>query len=96
MEGTPRYRGSSVGLGEPEEIYWINEEKVTKEEWLQFWKKYADHKNRENLEEEIIMNNEHHHDDHEEEVGDNHNDNGDLQHEEIVATLQFPIWQTSG
>ena len=33
------------------------------------------------------MNNERHHDDCEEEEGDNHNDNGDLQHEETVATL---------
>ena len=42
------------------------------------------------------MNNEPHHDDHKEEVGDNHNDNGNLQHEETVTTLQFPIRQPSG
>ena len=48
------------------------------------------------LEEEVIMNNERHHDDHEELVGDNDNDNGNFQHEETVATLQFPIRQTTG
>ena len=42
------------------------------------------------------MNNECHHDDREEEVGDNNNDNDDIQHEEIVATLQFPIQKTFG
>ena len=42
------------------------------------------------------MNNERHHDDCEELVGDNDNDNGDFQHEEIVSTLQFPIRQTTG
>ena len=42
------------------------------------------------------MNNECHHDDPEEEVGENHNDDGDLQHEETVATLQFPIRQPTG
>ena len=41
------------------------------------------------------MNNECHHDDREELVGDNDNDNGNLQHEEIIATLQFPIRQTT-
>ena len=42
------------------------------------------------------MNNQHHHDDREEEVGDNHNDNGDLQNEKTMTTLQFPIQQTFG
>ena len=42
------------------------------------------------------MNNKHHHDNREEEVGENRNDNGDLQHQDIVATLQFPIRQTFG
>ena len=40
------------------------------------------------------MNNERHHDDHEEVVGDIDNDNIDLQHEDIIATLQIPIRQT--
>ena len=42
------------------------------------------------------MNNEHHPDNHEEGVGDNHHNDGDLQHEETVATLQFPIRQPTG
>ena len=42
------------------------------------------------------MNNERHHDDHEEEVGENHNDDGDLQHEETISTIQFPIWKPNG
>ena len=42
------------------------------------------------------MNNECHHDDREEEVGENHNDDGDLQHEETVSTLQFLIWKPNG
>ena len=41
------------------------------------------------------MNNEHHHDDREEVGGGNDNDNGDLQHEETISTLQFPIRQTT-
>ena len=41
------------------------------------------------------MNNERHHDDHEEVVEDNDNDNGYLQHEEIVSTLQFLIQKTT-
>ena len=41
------------------------------------------------------MNNKRHHDNREEEVGKNHNDNGDLQHEGIISTLQFPIRKTS-
>ena len=35
-EETPGNRGSSMGLGGPEEFYQINREEVTKEEWLQF------------------------------------------------------------
>ena len=42
------------------------------------------------------MNNERHHDDCEEEVGENHNNNDGLHHEERVSTLQFPIRKTSG
>ena len=76
-----------MGLGGPEEVYLINSEEVTKEEWLKFWHKFEDHKEWENKEEEIIMNNECHHDDREEEAGENNNDKGDLQHEETVATL---------
>ena len=41
------------------------------------------------------MNNEHHHDDHKEVVWENDNENGDIQHEEKTATLQFPIRQTT-
>ena len=37
------------------------------------------------------MNNKHHHDSCEEGLGENHNDNDDLQHEDTIATLQFPI-----
>ena len=47
MEGNPGYRGISVGLGGPKELYRINREEVTKKEWLQFQKKFEDHKNRE-------------------------------------------------
>ena len=96
MEGNPRDRGSSMGLGGLEEVYRINEEEVTKEEWLQFQQDFEYHKNQENLEEEIIMNNEHRHEYHEEELGDNHNDNDDLSHEETFSTLQFPIQKPSG
>ena len=42
------------------------------------------------------MNNEFHDDDCEEEVGKNNNDDGDLQHEETISTLQFPIWKPTG
>ena len=41
------------------------------------------------------MNNKHHHDSREEGLGDNHNDNDELQHEDTIATLQFPIRQTT-
>ena len=33
-----------VGEGGPKEIYRINGEEVTKEEWLQFRQKFEDHK----------------------------------------------------
>ena len=36
VEGTIGYRGSSLGLCGLEEVYRINREEVTKEEWLQF------------------------------------------------------------
>ena len=42
------------------------------------------------------MNNECHHDDREEDVGEYHDDNGDLQHEETAATLQFPLQKPIG
>ena len=76
MEGNPRNKGISMGLGGPLEVNRINREEVTKEEWLQSRQEFEDHKNRENQEEEIIMNNEHHHDDHEVGVADNQDDNG--------------------
>ena len=85
-----------MGVGGPEEVYLINSEEVTKEEWLKFRQKFEYHKEWENKEEEIIMNNECHHDDREEEAGENNNDKGDLQHEETIATLQFPILKTYG
>ena len=34
VEGTPGDRGIFVGVGGPEEVYGINGEKLTKEEWL--------------------------------------------------------------
>ena len=36
VEGNPRDRGSYVGVGGPEEIYRINGEEFTKEEWFHF------------------------------------------------------------
>ena len=36
IEVTLGDKGSSVGLGGPKEVYQINGEEVTKEEWLQF------------------------------------------------------------
>ena len=66
VEGTLGDRGIFVGFGGPKEVYQINGEEVTKEEWLQSRQEFEDHKNRENIEEKITMNNECHHDDHEE------------------------------
>ena len=34
VEGTPGDRGIYVGVGGPEEVYGINGEKLTKEEWF--------------------------------------------------------------
>ena len=36
VEGTLGDRGSSVGLGGPDEVYQIDREELKKEEWLQF------------------------------------------------------------
>ena len=45
VEGTLGDRGSYVGVGGPEVVYGINDEKITKEEWLQFQQKFEDHEN---------------------------------------------------
>ena len=95
VEKTPGDRDIFVGIGGPKKVYQIDRNKVTKEERLQFRQKFEDYKNRK-LEEELKMNNKCHHDDREEEVGENHNDDGDLKNEEIVATLQFPIQKPTG
>ena len=64
MERTLGDRGSSMGAGGPKEVYRINGEEVTKEEWFHFLQEFEYHKKRENREERVIMNNEYHHDDH--------------------------------
>ena len=69
---------------------------VTKEEWLQFRQKLQEYKKRKQEWKELNINNEHHPNDHKEEVSENHDDNGDLHHEYIVATLKFPIWKLTG
>ena len=86
-------RGSSVGIGGPKEAYQIDGKEVTKEEWLPFRQNFEYYKNRKHEKEELNTNNKRHHNDHEEEVGGNQYYNGDLQHEETVSTLQFPIQQ---
>ena len=80
-----------MGACGPEDVYQINRWEATKEDWLQFRQEFEYHKKQENREEEEIMNNKRHHAECEEVIGDNDNVNGNLQHEEKFATLQFPI-----
>ena len=44
---TPKDRGNYVGVGGPKEVYQINGQEVTKEEWLWFRQEFKDHKKQE-------------------------------------------------
>ena len=85
-----------MGEGGWDVVYHINGKEVTKEEWLQFQQNLENYKKQKKEEEELNMNNERHLNNHEEEVGENHDDNGDLQHEETFSKLHFPIRKPTG
>ena len=80
-------RVSVVGVGDREVIYQINGKQVRKEEWTRFHKNQDNHRKQRQERAEEKMNNGHDLEDHKEGLGDNHHNDGEPPHEDIVSTL---------
>ena len=69
-------RSSAVRVGEPEVVYHIDRNEVTKEEWLHLQHEWENKRKERHEKEKENMNNGCDPEDHEEGVGDNHHNDG--------------------